>query len=326
MKLNGPKHPFDSESLPGQIVSASEDEATLNDNVVLVSADGIIGSLHGESKLPADYPERGLLESRAEALWPGDLAVMVRRNIKKVLRSRKWQVEKFEDNHCGKQYEFVFVAQGRNRVLIVARDISDQHDVLSRMRSLAYTDKITGLPNREYLCDQRYHGHAAGDQILLEVRDLLLATCRKSDLVIRWGGDEFVIIAKQSNPGEAEALAETIRSTVAENTFVMDGWQVVRTTCSIGFAAYPVFSSPREDDSLDKIINLADSLMYEAKKQRNAWVGMLGVSDAATSESFNCDDLDAVSRLFRAYREGNLRTCRANGDRQVLPGQCNTAG
>ncbi len=63
------------------------------------------------------------------------------------------------------------------------------------------------------------YGHAAGDQILLEVRDLLLGTCRKSDFVIRWGGDEFVVIAKGSNPGEVEILAERIRSTVADHLF-----------------------------------------------------------------------------------------------------------
>ncbi len=42
------------------------------------------------------------------------------------------------------------------------------------------------------------YGHAAGDQMLLEVRDVLLNTCRRSDSVIRWGGDEFVVIAKQA--------------------------------------------------------------------------------------------------------------------------------
>ncbi|MDH3275488.1 MAG: diguanylate cyclase [Gammaproteobacteria bacterium] len=162
------------------------------------------------------------------------------------------------------------------------------------------------------------YGHAAGDQILLEIRDLLLGTCRKSDFVIRWGGDEFVVIAKQSSPGEVEALAERIRSTIAEHTFSMDGGQIVRTTCSIGFAAYPIFSSPRDEDSLDQIINLADNLMYEAKKQRNAWAGMLGVSQAATSENFELRGIEATSLLFRAHRDGNLRVCRSGGDRRVL--------
>ena len=161
------------------------------------------------------------------------------------------------------------------------------------------------------------YGHAAGDQILLEVRDLLLGTCRKSDFVIRWGGDEFVVIAKGSNPGEVEILAERIRSTVADHPFSIDGGQIVRTTCSIGFAAYPVFSSPREEDSLDQIINLADSLMYEAKKQRNAWAGMLGISDAATSEGFDLAGIEPTSLLFRARHEGNLSVYSADRDHQV---------
>ena len=106
----------------------------------------------------------------------------------------------------------------------------------------------------------------------------------------------------------------------------MDGGQVVRTTCSIGFAAYPIFSSPRDEDSLDQIINLADNLMYEAKKQRNAWAGMLGISEAATSEDFDLDGIEPTSLLFRARREGNLEVYSADRDRQVLPGQYNTAG
>jgi len=170
------------------------------------------------------------------------------------------------------------------------------------------------------------YGHAAGDQILLEVRDLLLGACRKSDFVIRWGGDEFVVIAKQSNPGEAEALAERIRSTIAGHTFSMEGGQIVRTTCSIGFAAYPIFSSPRDEDSLDQIINLADSLMYEAKKQRNAWAGMLGISEAATSEDFDLAGLEPTSLLFRARREGNLGVYSADCDSQVLAEQYAIAG
>ena len=63
------------------------------------------------------------------------------------------------------------------------------------------------------------YGHAAGDRMLLEVRDVLLKTCRRSDFVIRWGGDEFVVIAKQAKPGESEALAERIRREIANHQF-----------------------------------------------------------------------------------------------------------
>jgi hypothetical protein len=140
--------------------------------------------------------------------------------------------------------------------------------------------------------------------MLLEVRDVLLKTCRRSDFVIRWGGDEFVVIAKQAKPGESEALAERIRREIANHQFKVGDGQVVRTTCSIGFAAYPLFKSRTDDTSLDQIINLADDLMYEAKKQRNAWAGILGPSTAATSANLDVDSLEPTSVLFRAHRAG----------------------
>ena len=54
------------------------------------------------------------------------------------------------------------------------------------------------------------------------------------------------------------------------------------------------------------MINLADSLMYEAKSKRDAWVGLLGIDEAATSEGFNTDDIQPSSILFRARRNGRL--------------------
>jgi diguanylate cyclase (GGDEF)-like protein len=152
------------------------------------------------------------------------------------------------------------------------------------------------------------YGHAAGDQMLLELRDILLGACRRTDFVVRWGGDEFVIIANQTKPYEAEALAERIRSTVAEKNFVLADGQIVRTTCSIGFAAYPLFKARTDESSLDQIISLADGLMYEAKKKRNAWVGMLGPGEASTSIDFADETIDSSSMLFRARRSGKLRT------------------
>lgn len=149
-------------------------------------------------------------------------------------------------------------------------------------------------------------GHAAGDQMLLQVRDVLLGACRRSDFVIRWGGDEFVVIAKQAMPGESEALAERIRARIAAHNFVLDDGQLVRTTCSIGFAQYPLFRAKEDDADLDAILSLADSLMYEAKKRRNAWAGLLGPTEAATSFDVEFDDIEPSSLLFRARRAGAL--------------------
>ncbi len=151
------------------------------------------------------------------------------------------------------------------------------------------------------------YGHAAGDQVLLEIRDVLLSTCRRSDHVVRWGGDEFVVVAKQSRPGEAQALAERIRSHIERSDFVLEDGQIVRTTCSIGFVAFPLFNGHAEKASLDEVINMADDLMYESKRQRNAWVGLLGIDEAAASRGFNTDNIEPTSILFRARHSGNLQ-------------------
>ena len=160
------------------------------------------------------------------------------------------------------------------------------------------------------------YGHAAGDEMLLQLRDVLLDICRRSDFVIRWGGDEFVVIAKQTKPEEAEWLAERIRNSIANSSFKLGDGQIVRTTCSIGYAAYPLFRSGCDDSSLDQIISLADGLMYEAKKHRNAWVGMLGPNDVVASFEPEGNDIESTSLLFRARHAGNLRKFSSDADAQ----------
>ncbi|MEO0573988.1 MAG: two-component regulator propeller domain-containing protein [Pseudomonadota bacterium] len=150
------------------------------------------------------------------------------------------------------------------------------------------------------------YGHAAGDQMLLEFRDVLQGICRRSDYLIRWGGDEFVVIAKHSCPEETAALAERIRATVDARHFTLGDGQVARTSCSLGFVAYPLFRSNSESANLDHIISIADGLMYEAKRQRNAWVGMVRPDEAITSENFDHGAIESTSLLFRARRAKNL--------------------
>lgn len=155
------------------------------------------------------------------------------------------------------------------------------------------------------------YGHAAGDKMLLDIRDVLLNTCRRSDFVIRWGGDEFVVIAKQSHAGESEALAERIRQQVETREFQLPEGQIVRTTCSIGFTSFPLFRGQAENGNLDDIINVADSLMYEAKRQKNAWVGMLDINKAVTSEGFELDLCEPTSLLFMARHKGQVTARRS---------------
>ena len=199
---------------------------------------------------------------------------------------------------------FVFEEVSRD-LEVIRRRLDDEREGKSKSPASELVFMMIDLDHFKPINDT--YGHAAGDQMLLELRDVLLSVCRRTDFVIRWGGDEFVVIAKQTQPQEAEALAERIRSSVAEKNFVLSDGQIVQTTCSIGFAAYPLFRAQSDESSLDQIISLADGLMYEAKKKRNAWVGMLGPNEATTSFDHESDVIESSSLLFRARRTGNLK-------------------
>ena len=117
-------------------------------------------------------------------------------------------------------------------------------------------------------------GHAAGDMVLRQLRDLLVACSRTSDIIVRWGGDEFVLVARDLSGDGLLELAERVRTRVAQHVFEIGDGRVVRTTCSIGFACYPFFREQLDALSWEQVISVADRALYVAKASgRNAWVG-----------------------------------------------------
>ena len=117
-------------------------------------------------------------------------------------------------------------------------------------------------------------GHAAGDAVLRQVRDLLKDASRSSDIIVRWGGDEFLLVARDPSGDHLTELAERIRTRVAQHVFEIGEGRVVRTTCSIGFACYPFFREQLDALSWEQVVSVADRALYVAKASgRNAWVG-----------------------------------------------------
>ncbi len=117
-------------------------------------------------------------------------------------------------------------------------------------------------------------GHAAGDAVLRQMRELLESVSRSSDIIVRWGGDEFLLVARElSGDGLAE-LAERIRQRLAQQVFDVGEGRVVRTSCSVGFACYPFFKEQLDALSWEQVISVADRALYVAKASgRNSWVG-----------------------------------------------------
>ena len=122
--------------------------------VIEVSRDGSICSLIEGSGFGLELPQGDLTGSSIDALWPDAPAKRLRDNIKRTIRSRQVRTDEFEDSQSGKHFEFIFVPRGRDRVLIVVRDVSQSRSEMSRIQELAYKDETTGLPNREHLFER----------------------------------------------------------------------------------------------------------------------------------------------------------------------------
>jgi diguanylate cyclase (GGDEF)-like protein len=122
-------------------------------------------------------------------------------------------------------------------------------------------------------------GHAAGDRVLQQIADILRATTREADFLTRWGGEEFLLVARFVRADAGALFAERIRSAVAAHVFTLDDGGTLHVTCSIGFATYPAFDQAASQPGWEQVVHLADECLYAAKEHgRNAWAGLLPIA------------------------------------------------
>lgn len=99
------------------------------------------------------------------------------------------------------------------------------------------------------------HGHLAGDQVLIQVAKLIQHSVRKTDIVGRYGGEEFLVILQDSSAAEGSKVAEKIRIAIQDAVFDAD----LKVTISGGVAEY-------KDQSIEKLLEDADNYLYDAKR------------------------------------------------------------
>ncbi len=120
------------------------------------------------------------------------------------------------------------------------------------------------------------HGHLAGDSTLQQFADVLRAATRGSDTLIRYGGEEFLVLARQVRSEDATILVERIRRAVETRRFQLPSGEALHCTCSLGFAPFPI--TPVEPGGIpwSQSLAMADHCLYQAKEEgRNGWVGVL---------------------------------------------------
>ncbi len=119
------------------------------------------------------------------------------------------------------------------------------------------------------------HGHQAGDEVLVQFARRLRTLCREEDLLVRWGGEEFVLVTRLSDADAAARLAERIRAAVDVEPVRLTHGAVLSITCSIGFAPWPFSPTWPALGDWQQTSALADRCLYAAKAAgRNAWVGL----------------------------------------------------
>lgn len=126
------------------------------------------------------------------------------------------------------------------------------------------------------------YGHAAGDAVLVQMRQRLQEAFRQADYLVRWGGEEFLIVARTTSRLQATELAERACAAVADTPFELVDGTLIHKTCSLGFAAFPL--APAWPAALDwsAVVDLADQALYTVKHNgRNGWLGLVEASAAS---------------------------------------------
>ncbi len=175
----------------------------------------------------------------------------------------------------------------------------------AELREASFTDPLTGLKNRRYFTEvidaevslaarpgssalhmflvdldhfkqvNDTHGHGAGDAILRETAARLGKAMRTSDLIFRWGGEEFLIMARGAPDLPRSEIANRIVNMMGKEPFDIGTGTKIAKTCSVGFATYPFYPENPTTIPLDAVIEVADLALYRAKQTgRNRAVGV----------------------------------------------------
>ncbi len=116
------------------------------------------------------------------------------------------------------------------------------------------------------------HGHKAGDVVLQTFAQVISKLARVGDYVVRWGGEEFLVVFRPMPREFVPVLGERIRSCVAEHRFAISEELEVPVTCSIGLSEYPLFRDRQQLLGWEAMIEIADAALYWAKQNgRDTW-------------------------------------------------------
>lgn len=275
--------------------------------VVVIGSDGVIRSVidrppAGESP----FPER-MTDQHIDAIWPSDLATAIAANCRRALRSRQVRSERLRSEALSRDFEMIFIVQGRDSVMLVLRDMTEARDKISRLERLAFEDRVTGLPNREWLLKEsgkvlqriKMQGGRAAvisleigeldvirviapqalqDGVLAELATRMQNSLRganRSDecdderysVVARTGTNHFAVLLPSIETGEDAAAVTSRIVELLETPVTIDGKEA-RVKVAAGIALYPQDGRTGEELFESAITAMRDAKNSNTQQQR----------------------------------------------------------
>jgi diguanylate cyclase (GGDEF)-like protein/PAS domain S-box-containing protein len=298
------------------------------DGIVLLDPEGVVTWLSRSAEAIFDYPQDAAVGAPVDLLLlPGAgqggllqrlLGHPGRAPLEVLIRRRSGELIPVEVEASSLEQG------GRRSTVLVVRDITVRRQTEETLRSLAYHDPLTGLPNRLLFHDRlsqaierarrnrqlltvmlvdldRFKlindslGLETGDQVIKGVADRLTRTLRKSDTVARLGGDEFMVMLMGTSGAEAAAKVAQKLLESLKPPLLVDGHELT-TSASIGLALFP-----HDGDDAETLVKNADNALSRAKEQgRNHY-------------QFYTDDMNAAA-FERLMLESRLRKALEHGE------------
>jgi diguanylate cyclase (GGDEF)-like protein len=182
-------------------------------------------------------------------------------------------------------------------------DLIIPSDVNQAVRTYSPPLSLNGGRNRDlvlYLIDIDHFkeinddlGHSAGDRMLVDISARISSVMRQTDVLIRWGGEEFLLVSRSAERSEAAQLAVRVLHAVGGEGYDLPGVaQPVWRTCSVGWAPFPWFEDRPDLVEYETILKMADRALYRAKSLgRNRAFGIVPIGTAAETPNVAFENL-----------------------------------
>lgn len=195
---------------------------------------------------------------------------------------------------------FRYEELNRDLEQLVARKTGELNNMVKLLRHASLSDSLTGLRNRRYVYEvllaemdafierwaytRKHHavfmldidhfkeindtaGHDAGDRILRRFAEVVAGTVRADDVLVRWGGEEFLLLLKNMDPDNQSSLAAKVLQAIRSSVFFGEGDARRPVTASLGGVLYPLRDDCPELPRFADCIGMADMALYEAKRR-----------------------------------------------------------